>query len=544
MVNHERRLWRIDILIAAAIVVLAFGLRLLRAGDGLPYMHFWDEPQIAFRSLDMLKSGDLNPHFFNYGSLMMYLNLGIDQLHLLHLRSLPTAAPGYLTDLAELNYGSFTGFDWFISHPSFLFWNRALTGLLGAMTAALVYLMGFKAGGRLAALLGAVLLAVLGFHVEHSAYVTTDVPMVFFVWLAVCFSYLYLEGQQPKWLVLSLAACGLATSVKYNAGLSCLVPLAAFMLSYKKPGYRSWLWLALPLVPVIAFFLGSPFALLDVHKFINDAWYEARHYAEIGHGWAHVQPGLPHMLLQASYLVHYSGRVATAFALVGCMLLAKKRQHWPWLLLLLVYFLVMTQMRVSFHRNFLLFYPAIAIAFGLGAAGVWRWLKGRSPSGGRWLAYVFLIFTAGFLTYKSIRIFQVSWQIWHTAETRSQAVLLAVEMLEDRPTARVAVAQELRLHPNDLAQLPAGHTIAPFLDLLQQADDYELILGIGRVQGSNSRQRQQAAALNRVIDQIPEERLLRIGSAGLYLDIPSTNPQVTIITNTQGLPDRIDWKQP
>ena len=441
---------RSDYLLLTAISTLALALRLLRARDGLPYMHFWDEPALAFKALDMLRTGDLNPHSFNYGSLMMYLNLVVDWLH-----ALTTGG------VDQLQYGSAAGFDWYISSPSYIFWNRALTGLLGALTVIVIYLLAQKISGRLAAIASALLLAVLGIHIQHSAYITTDAPMTFFVWLAILCSSLYIFKQQPGWLLTALAAGGLATSVKYNAGLCLLVPLLVFLLSLKEQGYRHWLWLALPVVPAAAFFVGSPFALLDFQEFINDALYEAQHYAEIGHGWAHVQPGWPHIQLQASTLLQNTGRVTAVIALIGLPFALRRRAYWPWLAYLLTYFTFMTRMRVSFHRNFLVLYPAIALCFGLGVTALWHFARNVKGNVGKWLSLAFLALVAAFLGYKTMRAVQANRQVWNTPETRSQAVLAAQEKLADITQPRIGVAEELRMHPDDLAKAArAGHRAA------------------------------------------------------------------------------------
>ena len=80
----------------------------------------------------------------------------------------------------------------------------------------------------------------------------------------------------------------------------------------------------------------------------------------------------------------------------------------------------------------------------------------------------------------------------------------------------------------------------PYPQLLQQAEDYDLLIGYGRLQGSNSSQRETAAALTRVIQQIPADRQLLIGTAPLYLEILSIDPQVMLVTDTSGLSDIIE----
>ena len=47
----------------------AFAVRFLGINYGLPYLHHWDEPQIASTAITMLKTGDYNPHDFIYPAL-------------------------------------------------------------------------------------------------------------------------------------------------------------------------------------------------------------------------------------------------------------------------------------------------------------------------------------------------------------------------------------------------------------------------------------------------------------------------------------------
>ena len=54
-----------DCLFLLFLVIIAFYLRFLRTGFGLPYLYLWDEPQTSSAALKMLKTGDYNPHFFN-----------------------------------------------------------------------------------------------------------------------------------------------------------------------------------------------------------------------------------------------------------------------------------------------------------------------------------------------------------------------------------------------------------------------------------------------------------------------------------------------
>ena len=108
--------------IITLIIFFAFILRYFQLHIGLPYLYFWDEPLTASNALQILKTGDYNPHFFKYGSLMIYLNLLIDQLYRIYL-----SLTGDLASVANIRIEADTGWHWTISHPGFYFWNRFLT---------------------------------------------------------------------------------------------------------------------------------------------------------------------------------------------------------------------------------------------------------------------------------------------------------------------------------------------------------------------------------------------------------------------------------
>src|SRR5438093_32074 len=57
--------------------ILAAGaiLRFWNLTAGLPYRIGTDEPVIAERAIHMMKSGDFNPHFFDYPGLFIYVQL-------------------------------------------------------------------------------------------------------------------------------------------------------------------------------------------------------------------------------------------------------------------------------------------------------------------------------------------------------------------------------------------------------------------------------------------------------------------------------------
>src|SRR5215216_2211541 len=64
---------RIVTIAVVAIVVIAAVLRVAHNRSGVPFAVGVDEPQVMDRAVAMMKSGDFNPHFFDWPSLTIYI---------------------------------------------------------------------------------------------------------------------------------------------------------------------------------------------------------------------------------------------------------------------------------------------------------------------------------------------------------------------------------------------------------------------------------------------------------------------------------------
>ena len=59
----------------AAVLATAAVLRFWALGHGIPYSVGVDEPEIVERAFNMMRSGSLNPHFFDFPTLYIYVQL-------------------------------------------------------------------------------------------------------------------------------------------------------------------------------------------------------------------------------------------------------------------------------------------------------------------------------------------------------------------------------------------------------------------------------------------------------------------------------------
>jgi hypothetical protein len=521
------------------ILILAggFALRAQRCGNGLPYVYHPDEPRTVSTALNMMKTGDFNPHFFHYGTLMTYVHLGVDVLHFFQLMGKPESAPAHLRSLDDIRFSE--DYRWFLAPASFYRVNRLVVALMGAASIALVYFITRGFAGPWGALVAAAILALSEPHITHSAYVTNDVPSAFFILAAMAFCLLFLDRTHPGFLLSAALCTGFAAACKYNAALSAILPVAtlAFSTVVTRRAAPLWLWPAVLLLPGIAFFIGTPYALFDLPTFLNQAGWEVTHYKVKGHGRHTVAPGLPHLLLQIQYLVQAMGIVATLLAVAGCIYQARTARWWLFLLFPILYAAFLSSTIISFPRNWLVFHLFMAIAAGCGAAGVVRLITAAATRTARSprlplsiaAAALVILFGTGFA-----RAAAQGAQIAARVDTRSEAIELIARLATEQGWKVIGVAEELRVHPQDLNRLPIPYIVMPLADLLCQ-DFPAIITSPNYVSSATAgKYKIQARQLNRL--QSGATPLLNHGGrAGMRIDAENASPGVVVLA---------DWKRP
>ena len=244
-------------------IILALGalLRFVGIGSGIPFNIGVDEPEIMDRAVRMMRTGDFNPHFFDYPGLYFYVQLGVACL-----RFLAGATAGEWTSLDQ------------VSTADFYLWGRAVTAFLGTATIPLVYQAGMRWGARYAAL-AAGLMAVMPLHVRESHYVLTDVPVTFFVTLALLLTLRAAERERAVDFAWAGAAAGLAAATKYPGALSLLLPLVAVWMTLNAKPSRLLASLAVVGGAAAAFLLAAPYTILDLPGFLNGYAHLAGYYS-------------------------------------------------------------------------------------------------------------------------------------------------------------------------------------------------------------------------------------------------------------------------
>jgi 4-amino-4-deoxy-L-arabinose transferase-like glycosyltransferase len=258
------------------VTLLAISLRIWGIDFGLPYLYHPDEPVGVRIAQSMFKTRDLNPHFFDWPSLPFYINaLAYIPYYLvgklIGIFQSPADIPGPI--MLAMGVGQTP------MRTTFLL-GRILTVTFGSAAVVLVFLIGRKLSNNTAVgLLAALMMAISPTNVANSRFITPETFLVFFVLLSFCGSVqVFHQGKTWPYIVAGIAS-GLAASTKYNGALIVLSVVSAHFLRCGLRGFKERrLYLALAL-SAAAFFVTTPFAILDHQKFLAALQFDAQHYS-------------------------------------------------------------------------------------------------------------------------------------------------------------------------------------------------------------------------------------------------------------------------
>lgn len=238
-------------------------LRFDAIGWGAPFVYHPDEHFVLHPALDVARTGDLNPHWFQYPSLLIYLQAAI--VAAVH------AVNGAALESNHLANG-IGPWDALPAQWPFVLGGRLLVAASAVAGVALLARAGGRLHGSATGLLAGGFLMVCALHNASSHYLTTDVPATTLLIAAMAAT----AGARPRWLLAGLLA-GLAAGTKYTAGIAVLVPaLAALDAPLPRETARRWSRTLLGFVA--GFLVATPYALLDAVSFWEGLEAQRRNY--------------------------------------------------------------------------------------------------------------------------------------------------------------------------------------------------------------------------------------------------------------------------
>ncbi|MDO8673850.1 MAG: glycosyltransferase family 39 protein [Dehalococcoidia bacterium] len=341
-ISDRSHLWYF--LAVVTLLAVAFYLRTWGNLFGLPYFFHPDEQAVVDRSLAIMRTGDFNPHWFNYPSLYIYLQAIADMFVFL-------ATP--VKQAENLILPTTPGFD-------YMRVGRTVSAIAGTATVLAVYYAGRSLFSARVGLISATLFTFSLLHTINSHYITTDVPMTLLATLSFLASAQVLRTGQNKYYVLAGLTAGLAASTKYNGGLAIVSLVAAHLFV----AWRQRSPVNLGLVAAIAFFavgffLGTPYALLDLPNFLKGFAAEIAHYS-LGH---ETYEGSNNLVWYFQTVLISWDSVALVFGLAGAIICVLRRRGPHYLLIAfpLVYIWWMGRFVVHFERNLVPLTPFVAL---------------------------------------------------------------------------------------------------------------------------------------------------------------------------------------
>jgi len=337
------------------IIIFCWYFLYVRGIDwGQPFYLNSDEPMVVEKAIIILKSGDYNPHFFNYPSGSIYIQ----------------TITSFLTHIYLISSGNYEGDQFrYINHlklrEKFYYYlaGRLVNALICGLSFILLFLITRYFFDPWTALVSVLSSLIFPLYVMQSHYVNPNVYGLFFILSALYCLVLFFSESSFRYLCYGAVFSGLATGCKYNLFLIFVPGLIAVLIlqEYRKVGHFIFLFFLF----IMAFFISTPYAVLDLPTFINDFSYEIYHYQWKGHfGAESASPFLSYL----SYL-WLRGKVFLLLALCGFTIfpvIVGRKKVVPALLIVmfpLIYLLFLTGYKVIFMRNLLPIIPFMGIFF-------------------------------------------------------------------------------------------------------------------------------------------------------------------------------------
>jgi 4-amino-4-deoxy-L-arabinose transferase-like glycosyltransferase len=258
------------------LLLVALSIRLWGINYDLPYIYHPDEPWPIRIGHQMLVTGDYNPHFYDWPSLIIYLNMIIQAIynfiigiinHSLHF--------GIINPLIELTMGVT-----YSTEPSIVLIGRLVTVVCGMATIVATLWAGKKISQNiLVGLLAGTIMIISPTNVSLNRFITPDTYATFFISIVFLVSvYIFQKGNTWAYIIAGISL-GLAVSSKYNSILIATVILAGHFLRTGYIGFKDYRLYITFLIGGLTFIAVNPFSLLDFHNFYVSFLQVNSHYS-------------------------------------------------------------------------------------------------------------------------------------------------------------------------------------------------------------------------------------------------------------------------
>ena len=331
------------------IILLAFVLRVIGLGFGLPHVYHQDEPVIVNHAMAIGERG-WNPHFFVIPSFSIYFLFILYGIFFVvgHLF-------GFFAD--KVQFGIL-----FLKDPSvfYLIGRFFLGALFGTATVAILGKLGQDFFSPVIGRCAAFFLAISLLPAQHSHYIYADIPLTFFMTTLLYSLFLIFKKQSNEYFILAGLCLGLATATKYTAVYFVPPILLAYVQVYKFEGLKapslSRVGLFI-LSALVTYALMAPYTFLAWTEFLNQIRTQTGSEAYLG--WSH---HFVHSILNGTSLPF------CALAIGGAAMLFRhwRREFWLCFWIISLYYAVNVHFSQPFSRYMMPLFPILCLLAALG----------------------------------------------------------------------------------------------------------------------------------------------------------------------------------
>ncbi|WP_223923262.1 glycosyltransferase family 39 protein [Geobacter sp. AOG2] len=245
--------------------------------------------------------------------------------------------------------------------------SRIFVALLGTACIVAAYLIGKEFNAN-TGLIAALLVAIFPSYVDHSHYITADMPLALFILSVILFAVRYLKHPSHRNLLAGALFCALSLSVKYPGGLTLLLMVSVIISKHFRERTVLLKRLSETVSAFLLFlFLASPYLFLNYDKAIKAVLVNAYpiHLGADGLGW----PG--NMAFYATSYLDFSGVIMLLFFFLGGVYIVRKEKPYALPVFFgLFYWMVLSKVGLHWERWALPMYtcPLLVSAYGINVA--------------------------------------------------------------------------------------------------------------------------------------------------------------------------------
>jgi len=353
--------WKLNVSVFSLLIILflAGWLRIHFVSISMPYPRHADETWITSHAINILKTGDFNPHFFQYPSLPIYLTtVGFSY------GFISSASHSKLKKIDDIGSVLFP----YYKNPLVVWPAKIIFVAISVLGILFAGLIAYKAYGNYILLfLVPIILSFSNLYFVHSQqYINVDIVGTFFIALLLFYQLKFLSKDSFfHKSIIPGALTGLCIASKYPLVIVAVVSLLViFLYSKEKKLIKCVLFF---LIMCFTFLVCVPYSLLDFKSFLNDIGYQAYHYNR-GHSGHTYSSGLSQLIFFIKGIAIDFGVVTSAFAAFGFIALLLK--NWKKAIIVVVFPAVliaqMSMFKPNFQRNLLPVYLFTAIFAGIG----------------------------------------------------------------------------------------------------------------------------------------------------------------------------------